>query len=408
MSLQKDVEHHRREIMRGVVDAITEKELSTRLERSLQKGEPLRVKLGVDATASMLHLGFMVVLNKLRTFQDLGHTAVLIIGDGTALVGDPTGKNKTRPQLSEEEVDRHAEGYLAQVSKVLDLEKLEVRRNGEWLKKMGFQDLIRLSARATVAQMLERDDFSRRYKDGRPISIHEFLYPLLQGLDSVVVEADVELGGTDQLFNLLVGRDLQGQEGQRPQICLTTPLLVGLDGQQKMSKSAGNTIAIDEAAEEIFLKVMRLDDALMRDYFLLATRIEEAEIDALFAKGLNPRDLKEVLGKEIVRTYHDDEAAERAAETFRRVVSNRELPEDLTTCILGAGDRGEGGGFPLLDVMMKAFAFKSRGEARRQVAQGAVRLDDQRLDDVHLELEVRGGEILRVGRKKVIRLDLAE
>lgn len=387
-------------ILRGTIECLSEADLERKLYRSIEKKRPLRVKLGVDPTADLLHLGFSVGLGKLRAFQDLGHQAVLIIGDATARVGDPTGRNLARPRLTLEDVRRNAAGYLDQAARILDLEKAEVVRNGDWLAQFDFEGMVRLASRATVAQMLERDDFAKRHRDGVPIHLHELIYPLLQGWDSVEVRADIELGGSDQLFNLLVGRDLQSQEGQESQVCITTALLVGLDGQKKMSKSFGNTIGITEAPEEMMKKVMRIDDALLADWFLLLTETSEADIKALLESGQNPRDLKLELGRRIVARFHDEAAGARAAEAWLAEVSRKELPDELPECSVASLP----GKVPLLDLLVTAGFAKSKSEARRLVTQGAVSLDGERLEDPLGSLRPRGGEVLRAGKKKICRL----
>lgn len=393
-------------ILRGVVDCISAADLDRKLAKSLLSGKPLRVKLGVDPTSSMLHLGFTVVLNKLRTFQDLGHQAVLILGDATALVGDPTGRNKTRPRLSPEEIRKNAEGYLEQAGKVLDLSRLEVRKNSEWLGKLDFLGMINLVSRATVARLLERDDFSKRYKEGTPIHLHELVYPLLQGLDSVQIASDVELGGTDQLFNLLMGRDLQAEDGQEPQVCLTTPILVGLDGKLKMSKSYGNTVGISEPPSDMMIKIMRLDDTLLREWFTLVTRIPLAKIDEVLAAGRNPRDSKLDLGRTIVGMYHGEPAGEAAAKSWLEVVSGKALPEDLKSLDLGGLKRSATGGILILDLLMSTGWFQSKGEARRQIDQKSVSLGESRIVDQSAEVHPAEGDILRCGKQRVVRLRL--
>ncbi|OTA41960.1 MAG: tyrosine--tRNA ligase, partial [Symbiobacterium thermophilum] len=293
-------------LMRGVADIVTEEELRRKLERSVKTGRPLRVKLGIDPTAKDLTLGHTVPLRKLRDFVELGHQGVLIIGDYTAMVGDPTGRNEARPQLSHAETTANAERYLEQAARVLDVSKLEIRRNSEWLAPMSFADVIRLAAQSTVARMLEREDFKKRYEEGRPIYIHEFFYPLMQGTDSVAVQADVELGGTDQKFNLLTGRDLQRNAGQEPQVCLMTPIIEGLDGTQKMSKSLGNYIGLDHSPDEIFGRTMSIPDTLIITYFTYFTDVPQEEIEqikAAMAAGENPMKFKKQLGRAIITTY---------------------------------------------------------------------------------------------------------
>lgn len=399
----REVARQKEVILRGAQDVITSDELDRKLARSIRDGKPLRVKLGVDPTASLLHLGFTVVLRKLRAFQDLGHQAVLIIGDVTARVGDPTGKSKMRPRLSIEEVQGNAEGYLEQAARVIDVEKAEIRRNSEWLAGMGFEDLVGLLARATVAQLLERDDFSGRHKAGTPIYLHEFLYPLLQGWDSVMVEADVELGGTDQLFNLLVGRDLQAQEGQESQVCLTTPLLIGLDGVKKMSKSHDNTVGITEEPLAMMKKIMRVDDGQMRDWFTLLTRVPESEIASLLEEGTNPRDLKLRLGAEIIDSFHAAGAGRDAADAWVREVANKEVPDDLPELSLATLD-GTDAGFGIVDLLVAAGFAKSRSEARRLIKGGAVSVGETRISDTEATVAPPAGTLLRAGKKRLLRL----
>ncbi|MAG56250.1 MAG: tyrosine--tRNA ligase [Planctomycetes bacterium] len=404
-AIAKEVARQKEIILRGAVDVISEAELEAKLTQSLRDGKPLRVKLGVDPTSSSLHLGFTVVLNKLRDFQDLGHVAVLILGDATAMVGDPTGRNKTRPRLKHEEIVAHAKGYLGQASKVLDADRLEVHYNSEWLHQLDFEGLVGLTARYTVARMLERNDFSQRYKDGTPIYLHEFVYPLLQGWDSVEIDADVELGGSDQLFNLLVGRDLQEQEDQPAQFCLTTPLLLGLDGQLKMSKSYGNAVGIDEPAEEMFKKIMRVDDAMMRDWFVLLTRESMSEIDALLKDGANPRDVKMRLGHVLCTRYHDAAAADAAQAAWISQVSKKELPADLPAVAVG-GVLTDGQA-SVVDLLMLAFPdLKSRGEARRLMKGGGVSLSGDKITDPMAIVTVQGDEILKAGKRRVAKLTL--
>jgi len=294
-------------IKRGVLEIVREEELVEKLKKSIKTQTPMRVKLGLDPTAPDIHIGNAIPIHKLRNFQELGHTAVLIIGDYTAMVGDPSGVNKTRPQLTQEDIDNNAKTYLDQIGNILDIEKTEIRYNSEWFKDMKFTDVITLASKMTVARMMERDDFSKRYSSGVPISLHEFIYPLMQGYDSIMVKSDIEIGGTDQIFSLLVGRDLQRDANMKPQVALTTPLLEGIDGNKKMSKSLGNYIGIYEEPKEIFGKTMRISDDLMRKYFELATDMAIEEIESTLSE--HPRQAKIVLGKAIVSRYYDDEAA---------------------------------------------------------------------------------------------------
>jgi tyrosyl-tRNA synthetase len=378
------------------VNVVTETELADRLAGP----QPLRVKLGIDPTASDIHLGFAVVLHKLRQFQDLGHTAVLIIGDFTAQVGDPSGRSATRPRLSKPEVDAYAETYLEQIRVVLSKERLEIRRNSEWLAAMGIEDVLRLASRTTVARMLERDDFAKRYATGAPISVMEFLYPLLQGWDSVMVRADVELGGTDQLWNLLLARQLQEQEGQRPQVALTTPLLVGLDGTQKMSKSLGNFVGITEPAAEQFGKLMSLPDALMPEYFAYAARIPFERV-----RDLPPVQQKRALARAIVDLYHGPGAGGVAEEEFDRVFKAHGTPSDVPEHVVDAGEARDGRIF-LANVLRQAGLAASNKEARRLIAQGGVRRDAEVVTDPDSSAAVAelDGVTLQVGRRRWVRL----
>ena len=367
--------------------------------------EPLRAKLGVDPTSPDLHVGHSVILRKLRQFQDLGHTAVLIIGGFTAQVGDPSGRTATRPRLTRAEVDANAETYLAQVRKILLSERLEVVNNADWLQPMTMVDVLRLTARMTVARMLERSDFSARYRDGRPIALSEFLYPLLQGQDSVAVRADVELGGTDQTFNLLVGRDLQQADGQDGQCILTMPLLVGTDGSRKMSKSYGNAIGIDDDPADMFGKVMSVPDEVMVDFFRLVTDLSPDEVDGIAAgladRSLHPGQTKRRLGREIVRLYHGEQAARTAEERFDVQFKQREVPADIPEF-----DLGDAEAWFLPSLLRAADLVSSTSEARRMVRDGAVRLDGQTLGDPTAELprNALAGKVLQVGKRRFARL----
>jgi len=391
----------------GAVDLISEADLRAKLER----GAPLRVKLGIDPTASDIHLGFAVVLRKLRQFQDLGHVAVLIIGDFTAQVGDPSGRSATRPRLTKEQVDAHAETYLEQVRRILvfDPDRLEVHRNASWLAPMDMEAVLRLTASTTVARMLERDDFRKRYAGGSPISLTEFLYPLLQGQDSVEVRADVELGGTDQLFNNLMGRTLQEQRGQEGQVVLTTPLLEGLDGQQKMSKSLGNYVGIAEAPAEQFGKLMSLPDAVMPRYFQLTTGWHPDRVDevaaALEAGDLRPVDAKRLLARTVVDLYHDDGAGEAAEAEFDKVFRAHEAPTDVPEHELDAGECVDGR-IRLAHVLRQAGLVASNKEGVRMIGQGAVRVDGVVVSDgdaVYTPDELTG-VMVQVGKRRWARI----
>lgn len=396
------------DLLRGVEDVISEDELRKRLRKSIETRKPLRVKLGIDPSSPDIHLGHTVVLRKLRAFQDHGHQAVLIIGDYTAMVGDPSGKNKTRPQLSIEEVERNALTYIAQAAKVVDMEKCEVVRNGEWFHKMEFLDVLKLSARSTVSQMLERDDFTKRYNAEQPISLHEFLYPLMQGWDSVMVKADVELGGTDQLFNLLMGRRLQQQENQAPQICLTTPIIPGLDGEQKMSKSLGNAIGVTLEPNDMFGKVMSIPDALMKPWYTLLTRESLDRVDTLCNPDkTHPRDAKLALAHIITQEMHGSEAAQAAQQAFTSVFAGGNLPEDIPEAPVELKD----GAIPAF-VLIRDVHKVSGGDARRLLKQGGVKLiqpdteDEFSVDDEKAEFSADDlqGRVLKIGKRHFYRL----
>ena len=387
------------QIKRGAQEILVESELVERL----QEGRPLRIKAGFDPTAPDLHLGHTVLLNKLRQFQDLGHEAIFLIGDFTGMIGDPTGKNVTRKPLSRDEVIENARTYETQIFKILDPEKTLVMFNSSWMSDMDAADLIQLASRHTVARMLERDDFSKRYTAGQPIAIHEFIYPLVQGYDSVALRADVELGGTDQKFNLLVGRQLQEAYGQKPQVVLTMPLLEGLDGTQKMSKSLGNYIGIAEAPDEMFGKLMSISDDLMWRYFELLSFRSLAEIERLkreVGAGLNPRDVKFELGREIVARFHSPSDAERAQSSFVARFRQGAMPENMPEVRLPAGDQG----LAIANVLKDAGLTSSTSEALRMIKQGAVRIDGERVDDAQLRLQPGVSCICQVGKRRFARV----
>lgn len=383
------------ELKRGAVAVYTEQELLAKLERSNATGQPLRIKLGVDPTAPDIHLGHTVVLSMLRRFQDLGHHAVLIIGDFTALIGDPSGRDKTRPPTTAEEIEANAQTYLAQVRKVLLPERLEIRRNSEWLGKLDFREIIRLAAKMTVARILERDDFLERYKKGTPISLHEFLYPLMQAYDSVVIKADVELGGTDQTFNLLAGRGLMKEEGLEPQVALTTPLLVGVDGVEKMSKSLGNHIGIADEPNDMFGKIMSIPDSVLREYFNLLSTKTLPEVDNMLAPGKNPRDAKVELGREIVARFHGEQIAQKAVAHFEKVFSRREVPEEVPTLELQWKPN-----LTIIDVIKASNGTISGSKARTLVEQGAVTLGGTKIKDISTRITLDDNQkILKIGKK---------
>jgi len=404
--VKDEVERQLAAIAEGAESFIGVDDLRPRLEASLSSGRPLRVKLGMDPSAPDLHLGHTVTLEKLRVFQDLGHTPIFLIGDFTARIGDPTGKKKTRPALDEDAVARNAATYVEQVSRVLDVERAEVRRNSEWMDAMSPADMVRLCSRYTVARMLERDDFQKRHAAGEPISVHEFLYPLVQAYDSVALEADVELGGTDQTFNLLVGREIQRDYGQPPQAVVTHPLLVGTDGKEKMSKSVGNTIGIVDPPEDIYGRAMSVSDTLMVTY---VERLgfgrwpELAEKAAtLGGGGGDPFAVKQALAQALVARFHGEEAAHAAALNFQKVVQRKQLPDEIPVVALALEQHGDLG---LLDALRRGLGLKSNGEARRLVAQGAVRIDEEVVKDVAARLGP-GAYLIQAGKRRFARVEL--
>ncbi len=409
-SVMDQIDRQTASLLAGTDHVYSSQELKDRLVQAAREGRQLRIKLGMDPTAPDLHLGHAVVLRKLRQFQDFGHRAVLIIGDFTAMIGDPTGKKKTRPVLSAEQVEANARTYFAQAGKILDTspEKLEIRRNSEWLSAMNFADALKLAQQMTVARMLERDTFSERHKAGEAIYIHEFMYPLMQGWDSVMIRADVELGGTDQTFNNLVGRDLQESQGQKPQIVIIMPILTGTDGRQKMSKSLGNYIGVSEPATEQFGKTMSIPDALMPSWFRLCTPLPEERITSLTDGRLtHPRQAKEVLGRAIVEQFHSVGDAAAASEDFRRRFTQGELPQDIPVHRVEASLIKDGK-IGLLN-LLKAVGFApSTSEARRLVESGAVSYAGEKMSDPKLVVGVAGQPILQVGKRRICRIEAAE
>ncbi len=392
-------------LRRGAVGIYTEAALQAKLARSVAEGRPLRIKLGMDPTAPDLHLGHTVVMGKMRQFQDLGHTAVLIIGDYTARIGDPSGQDHTRPVLSDAAIDANAETYFAQAGRILDTRpaRCEIRRNGEWLARMTFADTLRLASQMTVAQMLERDSFAKRHAAGDPIGVHELLYPLMQAYDSVVVEADVELGGTDQTFNCLAGRELMRGADAEPQVVMTMPLLVGLDGREKMSKSKGNYVGVTEAAGEMFGKLMSLPDELMENYWTLLTRVPLAEVRETL-RATHPRKAKEQLARTITARYHDEAAADAAAHEFRRVFAEKEKPSEIPAMEVPASEREADGRMGLARLIVAAGFASSNGEAMRLVKQGGVRLDDEVMTDPKAFVALEGERLLQVGKRRWARV----
>ena len=387
-------------IKRGAVQICEENELREKLKKNL----PLRVKLGVDPTAGELHLGFTVVLRKLRQFQNLGHQAVLIIGSYTAQVGDPSGRDKTRPQLSENKVIENAKFYLEQAGKILDLDNLEVRYNGDWFKKMSFLDVISLLSKSTVARTLEREDFSNRYSAGTPIYLHEFVYPLMQGYDSVMVNADVELGGTDQTFNLMVGRDLQRDAGQEPQVCLTMPLLEGLDGVRKMSKSYGNYVGISDKPNDMFGKLMSISDNLMWKYYELLTEIPLDKISemktGIAKQKIHPMDVKKNLAMNIVTQYYDENTAKQARDEFEKVFSKGNLPDDMPEYSLNKNDTE----LNFLKILTETKMASSGGEVRRLIKQGAVSINGEKISDITTPVPQKNEFVIKIGKRRFLKI----
>jgi len=388
---------------RGCEELLVEVEFARKLARSRATGVPLRIKLGLDPTAPDIHLGHTVVLNKMRQLQDLGHNVVFLIGDFTSMIGDPSGRNSTRPPLTREQIEANASTYYAQASMVLDPARTEIRYNSEWCDPLGARGIIQLASRYTVARMMERDDFTKRYKAGVPIAVHEFLYPLMQGYDSVALKSDLELGGTDQKFNLLVGRELQKEYGQEPQCILTMPLLEGLDGVEKMSKSKNNYIGISEAPAEMFGKLMSISDTLMWRYYELLSLRPMAEVRALRAEveaGRNPRDAKVMLGQEIVARFHTRQAADEALAAFEARFRDGAMPEDMPEVAVAGAPVG------ILKLLREAGLAASGSEAQRNLEQGGVRVDGQRIEDKSLQLPA-GTYVLQVGKRKFARVTLS-
>lgn len=392
-------------IKRGIAEIIPEDDLTKKIERSLNAQKPLNIKLGCDPSRPDLHLGHSVVLRKLRQFQDLGHQAILIVGDFTGMIGDPSGRSKTRPPLTLEDTRKNGQSYFEQATKILSTKKIQMLYNSEWLAKMTFADVIMLGSKYTVARMLERDDFEKRYKNGEPISVHEFLYPLAQAMDSVAVRSDVELGGTDQKFNLLVGRDIQREYGIEPQVILTMPILPGTDGIEKMSKSLDNYIGIDESPKQIYGKTLSVPDKLIADYFVLATDVSTSELreiqEQLKQGDVNPRDIKRRLARTLVTMYHNDAVALAAEEEFDRIFVKKDLPDEVPEVRIHL-DKGKIG---IIKLLTETQMVASNGEARRMIEQGGVSIDGNRIADQNALIEIAGdGIILKVGKRRFARI----
>ncbi len=408
MSAFKPVDEQLAIILRGAAQIETRDELKKKLERSHATGKPLRIKYGIDPTGFDVHLGHTVPLRKLRQFQELGHTAVLIMGTATAAVGDPSGRDASRQGLTPEQIEKNATTYLEQIAKVIDLKtpgRFEVRPNGDWFSKFGFTEMLKLLGTTTVQQMLERDDFTKRIKAGTAIYLHEMLYPLMQGWDSVEIHSDVELGGTEQLYNLMVGRDLQRGAGQEAQICFTMPILRGLDGEKKMGKSLGNYIGLNEPAKEMFGKTMRIPDELMREWFTLLTDCTHDEINALIAG--KPNEAKKALGAEIVRFYHGAEAATGVLDDWRKQFEQKGDPDDISDVSISA-DKLKDGGMLAVDLIAETKLAASKGEARRKIEEGAFNYgpDRTKVADVKGTVTVADGLVIRLGRK-ILRVRIA-
>jgi tyrosyl-tRNA synthetase len=399
MDLKKQIEL----LKRGTVEIYSEAELNQKLTEADKTKRQLRIKLGLDPTSPDIHLGHTVVLRKMRQFQDLGHRAVLIIGDYTARIGDPSGQDTTRPMLSPKQIEQNAKTYFEQAGKILDTseDKLEIRYNSEWLSELKLADLIKLTSNMTVARMLERDTFELRYKDGDAIGIHEFLYPLMQGYDSVMVNSDVELGGTDQTFNNLVGRDIQRAYGQSPQIVITTPILVGLDGREKMSKSKGNYIGVTDEPSDMFGKVMSISDDMMENYFTLLTDFEDAKIAELVNPDkTHPKDAKVLLGKTIVTQFYNEAAADTAAAEFNKVFAQRELPNDIPEVVIADT------AISVKQLLLACKLVDTGGQAKRMVAQEAVTIAGKKVTDPNTQISPVDGMVIQVGKRRFAKLKI--
>lgn len=390
---------------RGTTEIVPKNELKAKLAQSAKDGRPLQIKLGLDPTAPDIHLGFAVVLRKLRQFQDLGHVVVIIIGDYTALIGDPSGRSVTRPMLSSEEIAANGKTYVEQLAKVLDRDKTVIRFNSEWLGKLSFADLVGLASKMTVAQVMQREDFKSRFETGQPISLHELLYPLAQAYDSVAIKADVEMGGQDQTFNILAGRALQKELGQEAQVALFMPLLVGLDGVKKMSKSLGNYVGISEAPSEMFGKLMSISDALMPTYYEMCTDVPLDEVKTLTDSVLtHPREAKKRLAREIIALYHGPEAGQAADDEFERVHKEHQIPDEMPEIVVPADICDSEGRARVAALLVASGLAASSGEAKRLVSQGGVSLDGEKVADPALLVTVSTGQVLKVGRNRFARL----
>ena len=408
--IEKDLQRQIEVITAGTEDVLTENELKDIIEKSISDNKPLIVKLGLDPTSPDIHLGHTVVLNKLRQFQNLGHKALLIIGDYTARIGDPSGRSVLRPKLSSDIIDKNAKTYMKQAFKILDPKKTEVVKNSKWLKKLKFEDVLNLTSKFTVSRMLERDDFKKRFKSNTSIAIMEFLYPVMQAYDSVEVEADVELGGTDQRFNLLMGRELQKEFSQRPQIAITMPILVGTDGIEKMSKSLGNYIGVDEQPKEIFGKVMSIPDNIMMDYFKLLTTMDGREIreieDNIKKQKLNPSIAKRKLAKILIEKLYNRKEAEESEKNFDLIFKKKKVPDNVSEYKIDS-NKLKGGKIFLTELLADSGLAKSKSEARRLITQGGIRIGNKKLNDPNMEFDLSyiNGKVIQRGKKNEVRRD---
>ena len=394
-------------MLKGCENHTEKNEIIEKLKKVEKEGRPLRIKLGLDPSAPDIHLGHAVVLRKIKQLQDLGHEAIIVIGDFTGMIGDPTGKSKTRKQLSKEEVEKNAKTYQEQIFKVIDSKKTTVKYNSEWLDKMNFRDVINLASKCTVARMLERDDFKNRYENQQPISVHEFFYPLMQAYDSVAIKADLELGGTDQTFNVLMGRNIQKDYKQDPQITLFMPLLEGMDGVEKMSKSLGNYIGINEDAKTMYEKLMKIPDSLIIKYYELCTDIYPEQIDVIrqrLKNGENPRDIKMELAREITGLYHSEEETKKAEETFKIAFQKKIAPDDIP--ILKVNTKQQNVGLAIIDALMLVGKYKSKSEIKRLMSQGAIKINGERVTEIALIKEIKPDTIVQVGKGTFYKLEI--
>lgn len=403
MDIEKEVERQINLLMRGVEDIVSVEELKNKIRKSLKEGKPLKIKLGIDPTGNSIHIGHAVPLRKLKQFQELGHTVQFLIGTFTAKIGDPTGKSETRKMLTDEEIQSNLRDYLRQVGKILDMEKTVVTYNGDWLTKLNMEDVLRLMAQFTVSQMTSREDFAKRLSENKPVSLVEFMYPILQGYDSVALGCDVELGATEQKFNLLRGRDLQKAHGQEPQVCMMMPILEGTDGVQKMSKTLGNYIGVDDEANDMFGKVMSIPDELMVRYYKYVTEIsleEIAKIEEGLKNGtLHPMEIKKKLGEEIVKLYHNEEKSKSARVHFETMFSKKEIPDDIEEITL------QDDSVNVLDLLFDRLKFvESKSEARRIIQGNGLKIDGETIKDDKMAVTIKNGMIVKCGKKKIVKI----